>query len=256
MARRVSKRKRSSKEDYPISEQLKIEEGVFDNRTMLRIRKLFSHNIISKFEFIIAKGKEGDVYLADSGSGIVEKEFVAVKIFRLETSSFEKRVDYIAGDPRFGRIKGGIFNIVSEWCKKEYGNLRIAEAAGVHAPKPYLYSGNVLAMEFIGEDGKPSQTLREAEVENPEAVLTTILGDVRKLYSRDLVHADLSEYNILMKKGVPYMIDFGQAVVIGHPKVEEFLERDVANILNYFRKKYEIEKNNGEVLSQIRSARS
>ena len=254
MARRVSKRKRSSREDYPLSEQLKIEEGVFDNRTMLRIRKLFSHNIISKFEFIIAKGKEGDVYIASSGSQIVGHKFVAVKIFRLETSSFEKRVDYIAGDPRFGRIKGGIFNIVSEWCKKEYGNLKIAEAAGIHAPKPYLYSGNVLALEFIGEDGKPSQTLREAEVTNPEPVLTTILNDVRKLYLRELVHADLSEYNILMKKGMPYMIDFGQAVVLGHPKAEEFLERDVSNILRYFSKRYAVERDGGEALATIRSA--
>lgn len=256
MARRVSKRKRSSREDYPISEQLKIEEGVFDNRTMLRIRKLFSHNVVSKFEFIIAKGKEADVYLADSGSQIVGQEFVAVKIFRLETSSFEKRVDYIAGDPRFGRIKGGIFDIVSEWCKKEYGNLRIAEAAGAHAPKPYLYSGNVLAIEFIGEEGRPSQTLREANVEDPEAVLDTILKDVRKLYSRDLVHADLSEYNILMKGEMPYMIDFGQAVVIGHPKAEEFLDRDVNNILRYFSKRYSVERDEDDVLASIRLARA
>ena len=62
MAKR-SKRKRSSREDYPLSEQLKIEEGVFERSTMLFLRKLFSRGIISKLEFIIAKGKEADVVL-------------------------------------------------------------------------------------------------------------------------------------------------------------------------------------------------
>lgn len=253
MTRKRSKKKRSSREDYPLREQLKIEEGVFDKRTMLKLKKLFTHNIISKLEFIIAKGKEADVYIADRGSAVPDS-FVAVKIFRLETSSFEKRMDYIRGDPRFGKIKSGIYDIVSEWCKKEYGNLKIAEIARAHAPKPYLFSGNVLAMEFIGdEEGKPSKTLKAGGTKNPKETLGIILEDMRRLYSRDLVHADMSEYNILMKDDTPYIIDFGQAVVLGHPKAEEFLRRDIKVILNYFRKNYDIEKNEDEVYSHITS---
>lgn len=252
MARRVSKRKRSSREDYMLSEQLKIEEGVFDTRTMLRLRRLFSQNIVSQLEFIIAKGKEADVYIASGGSKVSE-EYVAVKIFRIETSSFGKRVDYITGDPRFGKIKTGIYSMVNEWCKKEYGNLKIAEAARIHAPKPYMFSGNVLAMEFIGVDGKPSQTLRVGGTEDPEKTLNILIGDIKKLYERELVHGDISEYNILMKDGVPYMIDFGQAIVLGHPKAEAFLERDVENILRFFKKNYKIERDLESVVQYIKS---
>lgn len=251
MARR-SKRKRSPREEYQIREQLKIEEGVFDNRTMLRIKKLFTHNIISNFEFIISKGKEADVYIASAGSG-VSSELVAVKIFRIETSSFAKRIDYITGDPRFGRIKMTVSNIVNEWCKKEYGNLKIAEIAGVHAPRPYLYSGNVLAMEFIGTEGKPAQTLKSMGTENPEETLKSLIEDMKKLYRHELVHGDVSEYNILMKGSIPYLIDFGQAVVLEHPKAIDFLRRDIKNLLTYFQKQYGIEKNEEEVFNYVTS---
>lgn len=250
MARKRSREKEPSRDDFMLKEQLKIEEGVFDNRTMLRIGKLFSKGIIASMEFIIARGKEADVYLADAGERVGE-DFAALKIFRLENARFQKRMKYIEGDPRFGKVKGNIFAVVSEWCKKEYANLLAAEIAGVHAPRPYGFSGNALAMEFIGKEGKPAQTLRQQKVENPEAVLNAILEDARRLYRNELVHADLSEYNILMLGKVPYMIDFGQAVHIKHPDSMRFLKRDVFNILAYFRKHYEIEKDETKELSKI-----
>jgi RIO kinase 1 len=250
MARRRSKEKQPSREDYQLKEQLKIEEGVFDTRTVLRIGKLFNKGVVASMEFIIARGKEADVYLADAGEKI-DRDFVAMKIFRLENARFQNRMRYIEGDPRFGRVKGSIFAVVAEWCKKEYANLLVAESAGVHAPRPYAFSGNVLAMEFIGEDGKPSKTLREEELEHPEKTLDAILDDVRKLYSGEIVHADLSEYNILMLGDAPYMIDFGQAVHVKHPDAMRFLERDVSNVLRYFSKRYGIEKDYGEVLKTI-----
>ena len=240
MARRVSKRKRSSREDYMLKEQLKIEEGVFDNRTMMMLSKLFTHKIISALRFIIAKGKEGNVYLANAGEE-VKAEYVAVKIFRIETSSFHNRVDYMIGDPRFPKIKKSLFWIVNEWCKKEFGNLKIAHAAKIHAPVPYYFGGNVLAMEFLGDSDNLAPKLKDVVVENPKLVLKTIIKDIKKLYEYELVHADMSEYNILMKDGVPYMIDFGQAVIAKHPNAMMFLRRDVYNITKYFQRKYRFE---------------
>ncbi|MGB9732805.1 MAG: serine protein kinase RIO [Candidatus Micrarchaeales archaeon] len=240
MARRVSKRKRPSREEYVLKEQLKIEEGVFDNRTMLSLGKLFTHNVISRMHFLIARGKESDVYLAAPGSAIKD-ELVVVKIFRIETSSFDRRLDYIIGDPRFEKIKRGMYHIVNAWCKKEFGNLKLAEMAKVNAPKPYASFGNVLAMEFIGENGVPAKNLKETSLENPKKVFEEIIKNIKKLYNVDLVHADLSEYNILMKNEKPYIIDFGQAVVASHPKAMEFLKRDISNISMYFSKKYGID---------------
>ena len=250
MARRVSKRKRPSREEMVLREQLKIEEGVFDTRTMLNLGKLFTHNIISYMHFIIARGKESDIYLAEPGSAI-KGDVVVVKIFRIETSSFDRRLDYIIGDPRFEKIKRNMFHIVNTWCKKEFGNLKLAEIANVNAPKPYASFGNVLAMEFIGENGVPAKSLKESELENPEKVFKEIIKNVKKLYRVDLVHGDLSEYNILMKGEKPYIIDFGQAVVTAHPKAFEFLKRDITNIVNYFSKKYNLNEDPEEIFVSI-----
>lgn len=250
MARKVSKRKRSGREDFMLSEQIKVEAGMLDQRTILRIGKLFTHNIASRLMYMIGRGKESDIYLAEAGSAVKSK-YVVVKIFRIETSSFGRRIDYMQGDPRFGSIKLSMFDIVNEWCKKEFSNLKIAEKAKVHAPKPYMFNGNVLAIELIGNDEKPAPQLRKVVLEDPEKVLSIILKDMKRLYSHSLVHADISEYNILMEDGMPYIIDFGQAVILGHPRASEFLERDLTNLLYYFSKKYGVGRDFDKTMGSI-----
>ena len=235
MVRMLSKRKRPSREVETLKEQLKVAEGTIDDRTIMRLSKLMTKGVISKLDFLIAKGKEADVYVADSGPS-VDGDFVVLKVFRVETTNFFNRSDYMAGDERFPALKKNIYWIVNQWCKKEYGNLKLAQEAGVHAPKPYAFNGNVLAMEFIGNDTYAKQ-LKFEKLQNPEEVLKTIVADVKKLYSVGVVHCDLSEYNILVKDGVPYMIDFGQAV-LHHPRSEFFLKRDLDNISSFFNKKY------------------
>ena len=241
MSRRVSARKRRSREDFPLREQLKIEEGVFENRTMMFIGKLFTRKVVSRMRFIIGKGKEADVYLAEPGDKVKHGK-VALKIFRLETSSFSNRMDYMVGDPRFNGIRNSITEIVGAWCKKEFGNLKIAKEAGVSAPAPYSFAGNVLAIEFLGEGDEPARALKDVGTGNPDATLDSILDDIRSLYRNNLVHSDISEYNILMKGDMPYLIDFGQAVAATHPKAGDFLRRDVTNILGYFSKVYGIDR--------------
>lgn len=250
MARRVSRRKEPSRDKHMIKEQLKIEEGVFDNRTMMNISRVFTHNIASRLLFLTAKGKEADVYIAEAGSK-VDSGLVILKIFRIETSHFFNRELYIKGDPRFEKIKLNQLSVINTWCKKEYGNLKLAEIAGIHAPKPYYFSGNVLAMEFIGYDGTPAGTLKRVGTPDPRKTLDMIIDDMRKMYRNELVHADMSEYNILMKGHVPYIVDFGQAVVLGHPSAMRFLERDVGVILQFFRKAYGIEEDPEKTFARI-----
>lgn len=52
-----------------------------------------------------------------------------------------------------------------------------------------------------------------------------------------LVHADLSEYNILYHAKVCYIIDVSQSVEHDHPHALEFLRKDCENINDYFGKK-------------------
>jgi RIO kinase 1 len=257
MARMRSKRHAPSREDFMLNEQRKTEQGIFDHNTMRTLGKLFSKGIVSKLDHLIARGKEADVYIAEAGDSEIVKgqQLIVLKFFRIEATAFSNMKDYILGDPRFERQVGrGRYSIINTWCKKEFGNLSIAIQAGVHAPTPYVYSGNILAMQFLGNRETIAPTLLDAELENPEQTLKHIIKDVGRLFSYGLVHADLSEYNILIHGGLPYMIDFGQAISIKHPRAPEFLKKDLTNVLKFFRKRYKIEdsleKCYGEVISK------
>ena len=58
----------------------------------------------------------------------------------------------------------------------------------------------------------------------------------------NLVHADLSEYNILWHDGEPWFIDVGQGVTDQHPHSEEFLVRDVSRLVHWISKQgYDVE---------------
>ena len=51
------------------------------------------------------------------------------------------------------------------------------------------------------------------------------------LYKRcNLIHGDLSEYNILWHENICYFIDVSQSVEPAHPNALEFLYRDCCNI--------------------------
>jgi serine/threonine-protein kinase RIO1 len=70
------------------------------------------------------------------------------------------------------------------------------------------------------------------------------------MYRAGLVHADLSEYNIMIGPQ-PFIIDMGQGVITRHPSAERFLERDVSIILKYFAK-FGIKKDLEKTLEWIR----
>lgn len=227
---KTSKRKAPLKEDYQLKERKKLESYVFDKRTLLILSKMIKKGILQSIDYPISTGKEANVFRASTPEG----GYRAVKIYKITTAGFSKKMAYIEADPRFQNIKNRDREVVKLFARKEFKNLQICEEAKVHAPKPVFVSEDIIVMEFLGEGGIPYATMDMIGPRN-EKDLDSILEDIRKMYKAGLVHADISEYNIMMGK-VPYIIDFGQGVVLGHPNSEKFLERDVLNILHYFAK--------------------
>jgi RIO kinase 1 len=93
-------------------------------------------------------------------------------------------------------------------------------------------------MQFIGTDTTAAPTLKALKLKS-NRIFENVLLNMKKLYGADLVHGDLSEYNILMEDGKPFLIDLSQAVPLNHPLAEELLTRDVKNICRYFGKKFD-----------------
>ncbi|MFH1306325.1 MAG: serine protein kinase RIO [Candidatus Micrarchaeota archaeon] len=232
MARKLSKRKRPRREDKIVKIEWPLEEGVFDRESLLTLEKFMRKNIFRTLDYCIARGKEANIYRGTTAEG----GYVAIKMFRLRSPSFLHMQKYIEGDRRFQKASKSKFGIIFTWARKEYSNLKLMEQAGIRAPKSIAFKHNVLAMEFLGENGIPYSTLADTGSENPNKDYQLILSDIEKMRKKGLVHSDLSEYNILMTDSGPYLIDCGQAVLTSHPNAEEFYMRDLANLKKYFSK--------------------
>jgi RIO kinase 1 len=119
----------------------------------------------------------------------------------------------------------------------------------INAPNPIIARNNVLIMEFLGKNMKPYPTLKENGSTEPEKDFNYIIDSVRKLYGAGLIHADLSEYNILMGKKI-YFIDFAQGTTKNNIMAQDFLKRDLENISRYFSNYFEV-PNVDEILRGI-----
>jgi len=227
------------------SELRKISEGVFDNATLFAIEKLIGSGKINRFSGMLSRGKEANLYHGFSKEG---KE-IAIKVYAVETSDFRNMDKYIRGDVRFPRWKNQR-HLVHLWAKKEFHNLSKIHGK-VKCPEPFGVEENVLVMSFLGEKGIPAPRLKDGPLENPKDGLKKILSQVRKMYRENLVHGDLSEYNILNWNEEPWLIDFSMGVLIDNPLAEGLLRRDVHNILKYFGK-LGIKKEEAEVFEWIK----
>jgi RIO kinase 1 len=226
----------------------KVVDEVFDRRNLMRLYKMFSDGVIERLDFPIATGKEGNVFRATTPDG----RFVAVKIYRTTTATFKDMAKYVQGDPRFRGITTNRRRLILAWAAKEYSNLRRLTDAGVRVPKPIAHHQNIVVMEYIGDDVEPAREMRDVPLEDPEKVARKILAYIRLAYQKaNLVHGDVSEFNVLMVGQDPILIDVGQAVMLEHPLAEELLERDVANVARYFRK-YKIDIDTKVELEVIR----
>ena len=144
---------------------------------------------------------------------------------------------YIAGDERFRNVGKSRRKGIFLWAQKEYRNLERMRKNGILVPGGIKCLKNVIAMEYIGIDGSPAPHLKDVEPDDPELLFDTLFSQIKILYQdTGLVHADFSEYNVLMKDNEPIIIDVGQAVLTKHPMAIEFLERDLKNLVRFFKR--------------------
>jgi len=213
-------------------EVLETVEEVFDRKTVMALYQMINRGIIGGMRGVVKAGKESRIYWAKG----TNEEDLAVKIFLTSSMEFKKSMlQYIHGDPRF-KVGHDYRRIVYTWAQKEFRNLTEARNAGVPVPRPIYAYENIVVMEFIGLDGVPSPLLKELPREEITAeVYNEIAGALDSLYRKaGLVHADLSEYNVMVHGNKIFLIDFGQAVSKEHPMAEEFLRRDIGNIIRFF----------------------
>jgi RIO kinase 1 len=222
-------------------------DEVFDKSTLLSLGKLISNRVIDILDFPISTGKEGNVF-----RGVTpKKKLVAVKIYRVSTSTFKHIANYIIGDPRFKSISKNHRDIIFTWTQKEYKNLERLKKININAPTPIAKINNVLVMEYLGTANTPAPMMKDVILEKPTEIFEILIDFINKMYNKaELVHSDISQFNVLIHKKNPYLIDLGQGVLLEHPLSIDFLKRDIHNIVSYFRK-YGIKKDENKIFNDI-----
>ena len=199
---------------------------VFGGYDTLALASLTRKGTISALGTQLGEGKESVVYEA-LGLGPV-----AIKFHRVGGRSFNSarlNREYMPDD---GHCPWLIASKLS--AEREYAALT-ALHPNVSVPLPIAQNRHTVVMALIN-----GANLNRCRLDAPAEVLDEILANVRTAYRAGVIHADLSEYNILVEDGRCVLIDWPQWVETGHPNAGAIIERDITNILTYFKRKYQL----------------
>ena len=104
-------------------------------------------------------------------------------------------------------------------------------------PQPYATGSNVLLMEYIGDRYRPAPPLYSVSLEPNEAkrLLREMIANIELMIGHNMIHGDLSAYNILYWEGSIALIDFPQATdIANNPHAQAILQRDITRLCQYF----------------------
>ena len=261
-ARNVEQRRQrvNDKEDRSTS-------GALDQHTRLMILKMVNNGVLENVNGTVSTGKEATVFHAWGGSmgdeaadvpEVTIPEECALKVFKTTLNEFKTREKYIKNDMRFkDKIsKQNPRKMVHLWAEKEMCNLKRLTNAGIRCPMPLLLKQHVLLMSFIGDKQRPAPKLKDVLLNEREwrRAYQQVAEMAKMMYEKcHLVHADLSEYNILYHAGDCWFIDVSQSVEPFHPDALTFLYRDCVNITSFFSGKGVATRSPEELFSHISS---
>jgi RIO kinase 1 len=204
---------------------------------------LLADGVIDEVVARLKSGKEADLWLVRHRGDVI-----AAKVYKeRQTRSFRNDAAYREGrkvrDSRTQRAmdRGSRFGRAAAedaWKVKEADALHALHAAGVRVPRPVMFYEGVLLMELVLDaHGHPAPRLVDAHVrrEDAAALYADLRGQAVRMLASDLVHGDLSPYNVLVGHGGPVVIDFPQVVGAAHnAQAESFFRRDVENLRRFF----------------------
>jgi RIO kinase 2 len=210
---------------------------VFNGYDTLALTTLTKKGTVQALGCLIGVGKESEVY-EGMGLGVL-----VLKFHRVGQRSFQSARLKRGYMPDAGHCPWIFASNLS--ARMEYEALTTLHPA-VSVPLPIDQNRHVVVMSFV-----PGVNLSQAVLEAPGVVLDEILANVGAAYRLGIVHADLSEYNVMVDEEQCWLIDWPQWMETAHPNAHEILTRDIENILQHFRRKYGIEYTLGDAVDQV-----
>jgi len=220
------------------------------------LRAFYDEGLIVDVLAQVKGGKEASVYLCEAHPS-TGTDLLAAKVYRprrfrnlSNDKMYRNGRDVLTAegravkttDHRVMRAIGkkttfGVQVSHTSWLMHEYKALELLYRAGGAVPKPVASSENAILMTYLGDARMAAPTLQEVhlEAEERDPLFREILRNVELMLEFELIHGDLSSYNVLYWEGRVVIIDFPQAVdLYGNRDARFVLERDVQRICEYF----------------------
>ncbi|ABE60527.1 PA4780 family RIO1-like protein kinase [Chromohalobacter israelensis] len=208
-----------------------------------RLQPLLEDGLIDEVVSQLMSGKEAQVYVVRCGA-----EQRCAKVFKEASQrSFKQAVQYQEGrkerNSRRARAMAkktryGQKEQEAAWLSAEVDALYRLDAAGVRVPRPHGFVDGVLLMDLIGDgEGGVAPRLSEVTLSPQQArdYHDRVIADVVRMLCAGLVHGDLSEFNVLVDREGPVIIDLPQAVdAAGNNSAPMLLVRDVDKMRDWF----------------------
>ncbi len=222
----------------------------------------FEKGYITDVVNLVKSGKEATIYCckADPSTGF---EFLAAKVYRGQNSrSFKNDEIYRQGrvivDKRSARAfrkktKWGRGVQSYSWTASEYETMCLLYDAGAYVPMPYAHTGSAILMTYVGDGEAAAPMLREVKFDSGTArrAYNAIMRNIELFLSENLVHGDLSAFNILYWDDEIQIIDFPQSVdARTNPNAYSLLERDIGNVGLYF-SKYDLHTDSSQIAGRL-----
>ena len=208
-----------------------------------RLEPLLREGLIDEVTRQLMSGKEAVVYVVRCG-----EEVRCAKVYKeAERRNFRQAALYQEGrkvkNSRQARAmaKGTRYGRQAQeeaWQSVEVDTLYRLAAAGVRVPRPFGFFQGVVLMELLTDSaGNAAPRLNDVTLTEQQALdyHAILIRQIVRMLCAGVIHADLSEYNVLVDADGPVIIDLPQAVdAAGNNQARAMLLRDVDNMRSYF----------------------
>ncbi|MBZ0291249.1 MAG: hypothetical protein K8L99_01655 [Anaerolineae bacterium] len=237
--------------------QTTYQPGIFEEGWLLEsLRTFYTQALIQDVLALVKGGKEANVYRCE-GNPAVTDELIAAKVYRPRMfRNLRNDKLYREGRPilksngkavkktdhRLMRALGkksslGVQAAHTSWLMYEYTTLQKLHRAGAAVPKPLAVGDNTILMGYCGDRHEAAHTLNEIDLQPDEAqaLFQEVMRNIELMLRLEVIHGDLSAYNILYWQGEITLIDFPQVTdPTVNPSAAVILERDITRVCQYF----------------------
>ena len=162
--------------------------------------------------------REGRALLSDDGRPVKERDKRAFRALNKKTSYGQQLAH-------------------TSWLMHEFNALRTLHAIDADVPRPYSALENAILMEYVGDENLPAPPLQTVTLPAREAetLFERCLHNIELMLQQGMIHADLSQYNILYWESEITLIDFPQVIEIASNRnAGKILKRDISRVCQYF----------------------